>query len=144
MGTAVKCRLHSVCVNGNCSKVQNAQYLCAAVYWIEFGLKIEDALSLFPFSRVLFYAIWKMEANKKGLKLNGHFSFWSTVMMLADCGKTKLHISKEMKGMGGLSCSLVKIAEIKVGQNQNTKISTRSSEIVSAFRYFERSIKNCN
>jgi len=88
MGTAVKCRLHSVCVNGNCSKVQTAQCLCAAVYWIEFGLKIEDVSSLFPFSRVLFYAIWKVKANKKRLKLNGHFSFWSIVMMLADSGKT--------------------------------------------------------
>ena len=113
-------------------------------------------------SAVLFYAIWKVKANKRRLKLNGRFSFWSIVMtladcgktnwhilmMLADCGKTNWHISKEMKGGAFLFASkyfsLVEIAEMKVGQTQNTKISKRSSEIVSAFRYFGRSIKNRN
>jgi hypothetical protein len=43
---------------------------------------------------------------KKGLKLNGRFSFWSMVKMLTDCEETNLHVSKETKE--GLSCSLVK------------------------------------
>jgi len=81
--------------------------------------------SLFPFSRVLFYAIWKVEANKKGLKLNGLFSFWSILIMLADCVKTNLHISKGIKGGGGEAFlfaskyfSLVEIAELKVGKTR--------------------------
>jgi hypothetical protein len=50
----------------------------------------------------LFNAILKVKANKKGLKLNGRFSFWSIVMMLAECEKTNLNITKEMKGGGFL------------------------------------------
>jgi hypothetical protein len=82
------------------------KYRLCGVYWIEFGLKKEDALSLFHFSRALFYAVCEVKANKKELKLNGRFSFWSMVKMVAYCEETNVHISKEMKE--GLSCSLVK------------------------------------
>jgi hypothetical protein len=53
-----------VCVNGNCIEVQTGECLCG-VYWVGFGLKKEDALSLFAFSRALFYAIWKVKQNKR-------------------------------------------------------------------------------
>jgi hypothetical protein len=69
-------------------------------------VKKEDALSLFHFSLALFYAICEVKANKNGLKLNGPFSFWSMVKMVAYCEETNVHISMEMKE--GLSCSLVK------------------------------------
>ena len=75
-----------LCVNGNFIEVQTGEYLCD-VYWIVFGLKKEDALSLFPLSRALFYAILEIKSNKKGLKLNGRFSFWSTVKTLPYCEK---------------------------------------------------------
>ena len=37
--------------------------LCG-VYWIEFGLK-RRCLSLFPFSRALFYAIWEVKQTRR-------------------------------------------------------------------------------
>jgi len=40
--------------------------------------------------------------------------------------------------------SLVEIAGVKVGKYQNTKISKNCSEIVSAFRYLGRTVKNYN
>ena len=86
-----------MCVNENCNKIQTAKYLCC-VYWIKFVPKIEDAFSLFPFSRALFYTILEVKANKKGLKLNGRFSFWAMVKVLGYCEKTNVCTSKEIKG----------------------------------------------
>jgi hypothetical protein len=86
--------------------VQTGECLCG-VYWIGFGLKKEGVLTLFPFGRALFVLCnLGGKTNKNGLKLNGRFSFLSMVMMLADCKKTNLHVSKKMKER--LSCSLVK------------------------------------
>jgi hypothetical protein len=54
-----------------------------------FGLK-KGVLSQFHLSRVLFYAIWEVKANKKKLKLNGRYSFWSIVMMLTYSEETNI------------------------------------------------------
>jgi hypothetical protein len=57
--------LQELCVNENCSKFQTAKCL-RGVYSVKFGLKKEDALSLFHVSRAaVFYAFLEVKANKK-------------------------------------------------------------------------------
>ena len=56
--------LEVVSLNKTCNKARIGKYL-SRVYPIKFGLKKEDAFSLFYFSRVLFYVIWENKEKKE-------------------------------------------------------------------------------
>jgi hypothetical protein len=88
-------------------------------------LKQGDALSPQLFNFASEYAIWKLQENQAGLKLNGThqlLAFADDVNLLGD----DIHTAKS------------------AGQNRDVKISNRSFGNVSQFRYLGTTVTNQN
>jgi hypothetical protein len=68
-----------MCLNKTCNKLRIGKHL-SDNFPIQNGIKQGDALSPLFFNFVLEYDIRKIPENQVGLKLNGHISFWSTLM----------------------------------------------------------------
>jgi sorting nexin-29 len=127
-------------------------------FWnlIQNGLKQGDALSPLFFNFALEHAIWKVQENQAGLKLNGTHQLLAYAHDVNILGynietinkntQTLIDASKEV----GLEVNVKKTKYILVsrdqiaGQNREIKIGSRSFGNVSQFKYLGTTVTNQN
>jgi hypothetical protein len=76
--------LVKICLNETYSRVLVGKHL-SDLFPVKNGLKQGDVSSPLFFNLTLEYAIWMVQVNKKGLKLNNAHQFRFTLMMLTLC-----------------------------------------------------------
>jgi hypothetical protein len=121
---------------------------------IQNGLKQGDALSPLLFNFVLEYVIRKVQEDQVGLKLNGThqlLAYADDANLLGDnidtIKKNTEALIDESKKVG-LEINVEKTKYMllsrhqNVGQNRDIEIANRSSENVSQFKYFGRTVTN--
>jgi hypothetical protein len=148
-------RVIKMCLNETYSKVYKGKYLSDS-FPIRNGLKQGDDLSLLFFNFALEHAIRKVQENQVGLKLNGTHQllpYADDVNLLEDNidaikknTDTLIDASKEV----GLEIKVEKTKYMllsrhqNVGQNCDIKITNRSFEKVSQFKYSGMTVTDQN
>jgi hypothetical protein len=141
-----------MCLNETYSKVRIGKHLSDS-FPIQNGLKQGDALSPLLFNVALEYDIRKVQENQLGLKLNGThqlLAYADDVNLLEDNigtinknRKTLIDACKEV----GLEINVGKTflsRHQKLGLSRNIKISNRSVENVSQFKYLGMAVTDQN
>jgi sorting nexin-29 len=144
-----------MCLNETNSKVRIGKHLSDS-FPIQNGLKQGDAPSPLLFNYALEYAIRNVQENQVGLKLNGThqlLAYADDVNLVGDNTdiikkntETSIDASNEL----GLQINVVKAKYTllsrhqNIGQNRDIKITNRSFENVSQFKYLGMIVTNQN